>query len=160
ELLEALADFDDGLLEQLLEDREPAAEEVYDQLAKDLRDDLIVPVLFGSAEHDHGIRRLFKALRHETPSVEATAERLGIPADETLAATVVKTFHLPHTGRVSLVRVWRGRIREGMTIAGTRPSGLFRLQGGASEKASEAEAGELIGLGRLEDLKTGDLVTS
>src|SRR5690606_8756805 len=65
-----------------------------------------------------------------------------------------------HTGRVSLVRVWRGQIREGMPIGGTRPSGLFRLQGGGSEKASEAVAGELIGLGRLEDLKTGDLVTS
>ncbi|MEX0759690.1 MAG: elongation factor G [Tistlia sp.] len=160
ELLEALADFDDGLLEQLLEDKEPATEEVYAQLAKDLRDDLIVPLLFGSAEQDHGIRRLFKALRHETPPVEATAERLGIPADESLAATVVKTFHLPHTGRISLLRIWRGGLKEGATIGGTRPSGLFRLQGGGSEKASEAGPGDLIGLGRMEELKTGDLVTS
>lgn len=160
ELLEALADFDDGLLEQLLEDREPAPDEVYAQLAKDLRDDLIVPLLFGSAEQDHGIRRLFKALRHETPAVAATAERLGIPEDETLAATVVKTFHLAHTGRVSLLRIWRGGLKEGTTVGGARPSGLFRLQGGSAEKVSEAGAGELVGLGRMEELRTGDLVTS
>src|SRR3546814_1283535 len=59
--------FDDGLLEQLLEDKVPASAEIYEQLSKDLADDLIVPVLFGSAEQGHGITRLWKTLRHETP---------------------------------------------------------------------------------------------
>src|SRR3546814_19482408 len=65
ELLESLADFDDGLLEQLLEDKVPASAEIYEQLSKDLADDLIVPVLFGSAEQGHGITRLWTALRSE-----------------------------------------------------------------------------------------------
>ena len=67
EMLESLADFDDTLLEQLLEDKVPATGEVYHQLAKDLREDLIVPVLIGSAESSNGITRLWKALRHEAP---------------------------------------------------------------------------------------------
>src|SRR5918994_2006555 len=58
ELLEALSDFDDGLLEQLLEDVAPETGEVYRQLTKDLADDLIVPVFLGSALDDGGIRRL------------------------------------------------------------------------------------------------------
>ena len=73
ELLESLADFDDGLLEQLLEDKVPASAEIYEQLKKDLAEDLIVPVLFGSAEQGHGITRLWKALRHETPEHDAAA---------------------------------------------------------------------------------------
>eukprot|EP01137_Pigoraptor_chileana_P034604 Opistho-2@27410 len=65
ELLEALADFDDGLMEQLLEDKVPQTAEVYKQLTRDLQQDLIVPVFIGSAEHGNGIVRLLKALRHE-----------------------------------------------------------------------------------------------
>ena len=49
--------------------------EIYRQLAKDLAGDLIVPVLIGSAEHDGGVRRLLKALRHEVPEAEETAKR-------------------------------------------------------------------------------------
>ena len=55
EMLEALADFDDELLEKLLEDAVPSTEEVFAQFTKDLEDDLIVPVLFGAAEHENGI---------------------------------------------------------------------------------------------------------
>ena len=53
--------------------------EVYRQLTKDLQEDLIVPVFIGAAEHEHGVRRLMKALRHEAPTAETTANRLGIP---------------------------------------------------------------------------------
>ena len=67
EMLEAIADFDDALLEQLLEDKAPDTDEIYAGLARDLQQDLIVPVFFGSAEGIHGITRLLKALRHEAP---------------------------------------------------------------------------------------------
>src|SRR6266850_2433942 len=67
QLLESLADFDDDLLTQLLEDAVPSTQKIYEQLTKDLTDDLIVPVLLGSAERDHGVLRLWKALRHEVP---------------------------------------------------------------------------------------------
>ncbi len=78
ELLESLADFDDALLEQLLEDVVPPKEEVYRHLTRVLQEDLVVPVLLGAAEQDHGVRRLLKALRHEVPGPEETAGRRGL----------------------------------------------------------------------------------
>src|SRR4029078_7183488 len=74
ELLEELSNFDDKLLEQLLEDTVPPPKDIYGQLSKDLREGLIVPVLLGAGQHDHGVRRLLKLLRHETPPVATPAE--------------------------------------------------------------------------------------
>ncbi len=160
EMLESLADFDDDLLEQLLEDKIPAPDEVYGQLTEDLRKDLIVPVFLGSAEHMFGITRLLKALRHEGPDPATTAERLGIPIGGALTATVVKTLHQAHTGRLSIVRIWNGQIEDGMTLAGERLSGLYHMMGGENQKLTKAGAGEVVALGRLEDLQTGDLITA
>ncbi|MDH3593515.1 MAG: elongation factor G [Rhodospirillales bacterium] len=160
EMLESLADFDDNLLEQLLEDKVPAPDEVYGQLTEDLRKDLIVPVFLGSAEHMFGITRLLKALRHEGPDPATTAERLGIPIGGALTATVVKTLHQSHTGRLSIARIWHGKIEDGMTLAGERLSGLYHVMGGENQKLSKAGTGDLVALGRLEELQTGDLITA
>ena len=160
EMLESLADFDDTLLEQLLEDKVPATGEVYDQLAKDLREDLIVPVLIGSAESSNGITRLWKALRHEAPQPAVTAERLQIPAGSDLAASVFRIMHLPHTGRMTLARIWRGQITDGMTLGNERVSGLFHMMGGDSKKTASAGEGEVVALGRMEETRAGDLLTS
>ena len=160
EMLESLADFDDTLLEQLLEDKIPASDEVYEQLTKDLRNDLIVPVFLGSAEHANGVTRLLKALRHEGPDPARTAERLGIPTSDPFTATVFKTLHQSHTGRLSIARIWQGQIEDGMTLDGERLSGLYHLMGGETQKIAKAGAGELVALGRLESLMTGDVITA
>ena len=159
EMLESLADFDDSLLEQLLEDVVPDNDEIYGYLTKDLREDLIVPVFLGSAEHGNGVGRLLKALRHEVPEASQTAARQGIPSGEGFAATVVKTIHQAHTGKLSVARIWRGKLTDGMTIAGDRCSGIYDLMGGEHNKLSGAGAGSLVALGRLEDVATGDLLT-
>ena len=67
-MLEQLADHDDALLEQLLMDEMPDRETVFADLAKETGAGQIVPVLFGSAQNGFGVRRLMKALRHETPA--------------------------------------------------------------------------------------------
>src|SRR5438270_2970083 len=77
-MLETLADHDDELMEQLLGDVLPPADKVFDDLAKELREGLVCPVLMGSAARTNGVLRLMKALRHEAPNVAATASRLGI----------------------------------------------------------------------------------
>ena len=159
EMLEHLADFDDGLMEQLLEDKVPAASEVYQQLARDLQSDLIVPVFIGSAERENGIERLLKALRHEAPTAKQTAERLTIPLDGNLVASVLKTVYQAHTGKLSVVRVWNGEIKEGQSLGEDRPSGLYRFKGGEVEKVSRAGPGDIVGLGRCDHLRTGDLIT-
>jgi elongation factor G len=158
-LLEKLADFDDSLLEQLLEEVEPPKEEIYRHLTQTLRGAQIVPVFLGSGLADYGVRRLWKALRHETPLPQQTASRLGIAADGEPLAQVIKTYHLPHTGKLSLARVWRGTITEGMVLNGTRVAGLLRVTGGQHEKLGSAHAGEVVGLTRMEDVATGVVLT-
>lgn len=159
EMLESVADFDDALLEKLLEDVRPDAQEVYDQLARELASDLIVPVFFGSAENDNGIRRLLKALRHETPPVSATAERLALPANGAALVQAFKTLNGSQAGKLSLARVWRGSVADGMTLGGERVSGVYRLMGHAPTKVPGAEAGEVVALGRLDKTAAGDLLS-
>ena len=159
-LIEKLADFDDELLEKLLEDVEPEKEEIYRHLTRTLSEAQVVPVFVGSGLADWGVRRLWKALRHETPSLQATAERLGIAAEGEPLAQVIKTYHLPHTGKLSLVRVWRGTISEGNVLNGTRVAGLLRLVGAQQEKVPSAQAGEVVGLTRMEDIQSGAVLTA
>src|ERR1700730_11172549 len=80
DLVEKLADFDDAMLEKLLEDVEPSKEEIYEHLKKEVGAAQIVPVLVGSGTQDYGVRRLWKALRHDTPGPSAAAARLGVAA--------------------------------------------------------------------------------
>src|SRR6266403_2210616 len=158
-LIEKLADFDDALLEKLLEEVEPSKEEIYEHLTRTLNRAQVVPVFLGSALVDYGIRRLWKALRHETPSPQETAARLGIVSEGEPLAQVFKTFHLPHTGKLSLVRVWRGTISEGMVLNGSRVAGLLRLVGAQQEKVPAAQAGEVVGLTRMEEIASGAVLT-
>lgn len=159
EMLEALADFDDTLLEKLLEDVVPSTEEIYANLTRELQQDRIVPVFFGAGEGMHGINRLLKALRHEAPGPEVTPKRRGIEPTGEPCARVFKTLHAAHAGKLSLARVWRGEITDGMTLNGERLSGISRLLGQKTEKRSRAEAGEVVALGRLDGVATGDLLS-
>ena len=159
EMLETLSDFDDALLEQLLEDVEPAAPAVYNQLTKTLQDDLVVPVLLGGAEKDHGIQRLLKTLRHETPGVAATAARLGISAVDTAVCQVFKTVHAAHMGKLSYVRVWHGTVKDGEELNGQRVSGINHVTGTKLEKCRTVSEGDIAAFGRMDDIVTGDLLT-
>src|SRR5271163_4903731 len=158
-LVEKLADFDDALLEKLLEDEQPSNEEIYQHLAKDFQKNLIVPVFAGAAGQDFGVRRLWKALRHEAPGPAETAARLGIAATGEPLAQVFKTYHLPHTGKLSLSRVWRGPISEGNVLNGTRVAGVVHLLGAQHEKVAAAQTGEVVGLTRMEEVATGAVLT-
>ncbi|MGE0120123.1 MAG: elongation factor G [Dongiaceae bacterium] len=161
ELLEALADFDDRLLEQLLEDAIPPKEEIYQQISKDLAGDLIVPVLLGAAEHDHGVHRLLKALRHDVPGPAETASRIGVaPAVGDTAALVFKTYHQAHTGKISLARIWGAPLQDGGTLDGHRYAAVYRMKGHELGKQSTALLGEVVGLGRMEAVATGQLLTA
>lgn len=159
EMLETLADFDDGLMEKLLEEIEPDKSEVYDDLASTLREDQLVPVLLGSGELNHGVQRLLKTLRHDTPGHEATAERNGISADGEAMAQVFRTMHAQHTGKMSFVRVWRGSIKDGETLNEQRLSGVNALLGAKMEKRPGAKAGDVVAFGRLDDPHAGDVLT-
>ena len=116
-MLETLADHDDQLMEQLLEDIEPPRDKVFDDLAKELRDRIVCPVLLGCATRSNGVLRLLKALRHEAPGVAETIERLGVKAGSEAVALVLKTFHTTHGGKMSVARLLAGTAGDGTTFS-------------------------------------------
>jgi len=78
EMLETIAEFDDHLLEELLEDINPSREEILQDLKQELGADQIVPVFLGMAERDYGVRHLLTALVEEAPAPTITANRRGL----------------------------------------------------------------------------------
>ncbi len=164
-MLETLADHDDELMEQLLEDIPPPRDRVFDDLAKELRDGLVCPVLMGAATRTNGVLRLLKALRHEVEGVGQTIARLGVKPTSDALGLVLKTLHTAHGGKISLVRVLAGQVGDGTTLntpegeAG-RVSGVMRMLGPTLEKRPPATAGDTVALGRLEAAHTGDTLST
>ena len=126
-LVETLADNDDALLEKVLEDIKPTPEELYRDMRKDLLAGAVIEVLVGAAEHANGVRRLWKALRHDTPDPAETAERREIVPGGAPRAQVFKTAYAGHTGKLSYARIWSGTISDGAQLGGTRLGGIYRF---------------------------------
>jgi len=162
EMLETIAEFDDHLLEELLEDINPSREEILQDLKQELGADQIVPVFFGMAERDYGVRHLLTALVEETPAPTITANRRGLDpsADGDAVVQILKTYFTPQGGRLSLGRIWQGTLNDGMALNGVRIGGIYRLMGQQQQPLQQAQAGEIVALGRLEGIATGDVVSS
>lgn len=164
-MLEKLADHDDSLMEELLSDIEPPRDQIFDDLSADLRAGGIVPVLIGCAEKGNGILRLLKTIRHDSPGVEDTAARLGITAGKDAVAAVMKTVHTSHAGKLSVVRVLGGTLRDGadVTVSGGasgRISGIYRLLGKEQKPLETAQPGDTVALGKVEAAETGMILTT
>ena len=164
-MLETLADHDDALMEQLLEDIPPPRDRVFDDLAKELREGIVCPVLIGAAMRTNGVLRLMKALRHEAPSVVQTAARLGVEPKGEAVAYVLKTHNTTHGGKMSIARILAGQIGDGTTLSSPereagRVSGVFKLLGATTEKRGPAIAGETVALGKLDHAHTGETLSS
>ncbi len=164
-LLETLADHDDALMEQLLSDMEPPRDQVFTDLKRDVREGHVVPVLFGSAEHGHGIGRLLKTLRHDVADVSAVVARLGLVPTVSAVAQVVKTLHSPQGGKISIARVLSGEVTDGMVLHDgkdreSRVAGLSMYVGVTPQKQLKAGLGHVVAMGRLESVATGQTVSS
>lgn len=164
-MLETLADHDDELMEQLLEDIQPPRDKVFDDLTKELREGVIVPVLFGTALRTQGIMKLLKTLRHDAPDLAETASRLGLEATGDAIAYVMKTIHTAHGGKLSIARLLRGSVADSAMLTGAsgtadRAAGIFKIFGQANDKRGPAEAGETVAFGKLDHAQTGDTLTT
>lgn len=157
QMLEELANFDDHLLEELLEEINPDQEEITRDLKMELGADLIVPVFLGMADQDYGVRPLLEAILREAPTPDITAEKRGFKANgNEPIAQILKTYYTPQGGKLSLVRVWQGSINDGASLNGVRLGGLYRLMGQQTQSLTSVNAGEIVAIGRLEGLKTGE----
>lgn len=157
ELLEGLSDFDDSLLEALIEDRALDREPVFDVCAATLRSGAVTPLFFGAAEPGAGVRRLMKALRHETPDVSATRRRLAGEDGDALLGAAVLAQHRKHIGKTVTLRLFDGGLKTAAQLGG---GALGPLTDPASEKASaleQASAGAMAAAVKSDHLQRGRL---
>ncbi len=172
-LLEALADFDDTLMEELLDGKDPAQDEIDRDLCEDCAHDQIVPVLVGSAQENVGMTPLVDACARLFPSPETEPRKDvdGRPvtprADGPVVAQVCKTIIHPQQGKLSVVRVFTGTLGASTPLvdasrsnASVRLSGIVRLFGKRQEPVTSAGPGSIVGLARLESVGTGDTLCS
>ena len=68
---------------------------------------------------------------------------------------MLKNYYLPHAGKLSLARSGRGTVKDGTTLGGMRVGGVYRLFGSQQQNVGPGEAGEIVGLGRLDGARTG-----
>ncbi|RME14639.1 MAG: elongation factor G, partial [Alphaproteobacteria bacterium] len=160
EMLESYADFDDKLLEEIIEDQKVMAEEVYDVAARVLQHNDLVPAFLGSGEHRNGVNRLMKALRHEAPEAAVAAGRLG---DGAIAVGALADT-VKHLGKTVLVRALAGEVASGKPLAGENvgsvtdldaKSPLERISAGAvglTVKSDHLNAGQAFGAESALDL--------
>ena len=160
EMLETLSEFDDALLEQLIEDVAPEKSLIYRDLHDEFGADLIAPVLLGAGDRENGVRRLLKALRHDTPVAAVTAKRRGLPSNGVAVAECFKVLHQAHAGKLSLCRVWSGALSEGQNLGGQRIGSLLRPFGQRLDKIGEVKAGEIVALAKIEALSAGQSISA
>ncbi|MDW4548913.1 elongation factor G [Defluviimonas sp. D31] len=155
ELLEQMSDYDDALLEELIEDREPATGALFEIARRETQDRAVVPAFLGSASHRNGIHRLMKALRHEVPDVSALKARLG--ADKALAVG----FHAQirkHLGKCVILRALDGGVAAGKQLGGDGLGGLAGLGGKAG--LDHLEPGEVGVSVKSDQLDSGRIFTA
>ena len=154
ELLEHMSDYDDALLEQLIEDREPPTETLYAIAARETAEGAVVPAFLGAAQHNSGVMRLMKALRHEAPDAEVLRARLG-------GDPVAVAFHAEtrkHLGKVVYLRALGEGVAVGATLGGGNLGGLNGLGGGGAP--SPLPVGEVAVAVKSEQLNAGHPLTA
>ncbi|MBI1199824.1 MAG: elongation factor G [Phenylobacterium sp.] len=160
-MLEQLSDFDDELLEQLLSDVTPSRDAVFADLVREMNDGLITPVFFGSAQNGFGVRRLLKALRHETPPSSMAAERIGI----TKGAYVLKAAYAGQSGKLAYARVFGAPLPDGADFIlpdgqKSRAGGLSEVQGSSLKKIAQAPVGDICAIGKVEQAGGGQILST
>jgi len=61
---------------------------------------------------------------------------------------------------LTFARFWRGDFADGGSLNGSRVSGIFKMMGLVQNKISSARAGDVVALGRIEDVKAGDALSA
>ncbi len=139
ELLETLSDFDDNLLEQLIEDKQPPSDEVYELAAQVLQNHQLIPACLGAASHGNGLTRLMKALRHEAPEFNIAADR--DEAEENARAIAGFADVKKHIGKITVLRGLGDGVKAHESLGGETVGNLTTLD--AKTQISALEAGHI-----------------
>jgi len=170
-LMEASAEQDDMLLEAFLSRGELSPEEIVRGLRKGTLARKLVPVLGGSALKNKGVQSLLDAVVDflpsplETPIPVAEGELAGGSAgsdDGPFAALAFKIISDRHIGKLTLLRIYSGRIGSGTSVWNStrrseqRIARIVRMYANRQEALEDAGAGDIVGVIGLSDVQTGD----
>jgi elongation factor G len=172
ELLEMVAETDEKLMEKYFEQGELTTDELIQGLKKSVLNRQIFPIFAASALFNIGVQLILDGIVDFMPSpvergkakakVKGKDEELVFSADGQFAALVFKTISDPYTGRISLMRVFSGKINPDSTVTNTtretdeKLGGLFFPQGKEQIPAGQAKAGDIVGTAKLKVTLTGD----
>jgi elongation factor G len=177
-LLEAVAEVDETLMEQYLEDEGASftEEQIRSALRKGTIEIKLVPVVTGSAFKNKGVQTLLDAVVDylpsplDIPAIEGTNPKTGEteqrPADSSapFSGLVFKIMADKHLGQLSFVRIYSGTVKAGSyvynSVKGTkeRVGRLMRMHANKREDIEDASAGEIIAIGGMKQVTTGDTV--
>ncbi|HYA49296.1 MAG TPA: elongation factor G, partial [Burkholderiales bacterium] len=176
EMIEMIAESDESLMEKYLDKGELQPSELLAGLKKGIASCQFFPVFAISALLNMGVQPLLDGFVDFLPSPVAGQEikaRVGGQEghitgspDGPFAALVFKTISDPYTGRISLLRVFSGRVNPDGTVANvTRETdeklgGLFFLQGKEQLAAGQAKAGDIVATAKLKVTSTGDSLSA
>ncbi len=178
-LVEAVCVSDDDLLNKFLEDRDSISVEEFMAYARRATINMhIVPVLCGSAFKNKGIQRMLDAICDLLPSPMDVGAVKGIDPrteqeitreprdDEPMTGLVFKIATDPFVGRLAYVRVYSGKLQEGVMIYNNRTekkeriSRIYQMHANKQIPKKEIGAGDICAVVGLKELRTGDTVTS
>lgn len=177
ELMEAVAEVDDDLLELYLEHGELTEEEFSKGLKEGIQKGQLIPVVCGSALQNVGVDLLLKTAIKYLPSpdnrIPVTAKRLKddteVPrsvCDNEPAGMVFKTIADPYAGKLTLFRMFSGSVKGDSSIYNAtqdtteRVGQLYMLQGKNQIQVSEISAGDMGTVAKLKATVTGDTFSS
>jgi elongation factor G len=175
ELIEAVAETDDDLMEKYLGGEEPTPDEIKAAIRKMVIAGEIYPVLCGSAFKNKGVQPVLDAVLDYLPSPldvpamvghdvrDETKEILRTPSvDEPFSALAFKVAAHPFFGKLTYVRVYSGRIAAGSAVVNAtkgkkeRVGKLFQMHANKENPVDEAMAGHIYAMIGLRDTTTGD----
>ncbi|MGE0456333.1 MAG: elongation factor G [Vicinamibacteria bacterium] len=171
-LVEMVAETDEELMETFFEKGSLAEEDLRKGLRNAVRAAKVFPVLPASSGRNVGLHPLLDALVDLCPAPTdrgaaegrtngSVAQRAPEP-DAPASAFVFKTIADPHAGRISLFRVYSGRLRSDSAIHNTtrdsaeRLGSLLLLQGKTQTGVEEVGAGDIGAVAKLKETQTGD----
>lgn len=178
QMLEAVSDIDDKLLEKYLDGKEITKDEIKAVLRRATIDLKITPVICGSAFKNKGIQQLLDCVVDFLPSPvdfkEIEAHHIGIndlvkrkvDEKEKFTALAFKIMNDPYVGKLTFFRVYTGRLEAGSYIYNAvsgkkeRISRLLQMHANHREEIDEVRAGDIGAAVGLKFTKTGDTLCS
>ena len=178
QLVEAIAEADDELLNKYLEGEELSPEELTRGLRAGIAAGSVVPVLAGAASKGIGASLILDAVAQYLPSPldggEVVAKNANTDQEESLkadaagplAALVFKTTADPYVGKLTYLRVYSGTLKGDSQAwnsnkgAAERIGQLFTVRGKSQEPTPQLVAGDIGALAKLAETSTGDTLSN